>query len=96
MGLAERKAIEVGQKLDSLAAEFKDWHDRSEERQLLQKNYTQIRWVTAQLDGFRQRSSTGWLNSATMPTSRSVSAVSWSWTSSKFTEFGSSFEASWP
>jgi hypothetical protein len=54
MGLAERKAIELVQKLDSLAAEFKDWRDRSEERQPLEKHHFQIRRITDQLNGFRQ------------------------------------------
>lgn len=53
MCLVARKVAELDQKLNSLQTEFADWHQRSEEKQLLEKNYTQIRRVTKQLDAFR-------------------------------------------
>jgi hypothetical protein len=51
MSLAARKYIELNYKLGSLGAEFKFWRDLSELNQPFRKHHTQIRRVTASLEG---------------------------------------------
>jgi len=51
MPLAQRKQIELTQKLRSLRCEFADWRKRSEDREQLAKHYTQIRRITMRLEG---------------------------------------------
>src|SRR5262245_11260002 len=53
MSLEARKGAELRQKLQTLAAEFKAWRERSEEGAPLQKHYTQIRAITSQLEACR-------------------------------------------
>lgn len=53
MNLSERKLFEISQKLESLAKEFKHWRDKSKATKPLQKNHTQIRRITFQLEGMQ-------------------------------------------
>jgi hypothetical protein len=52
MNASERKLIELTQKVASLRTEFEDWQRQSEARQFLEKHYTQIRRLTAQMEGY--------------------------------------------
>jgi hypothetical protein len=53
MELAERKKIELEQKLKALKSEVQEWCARSEAGKPLQKHHTQIRAVAAQVEGCR-------------------------------------------
>ncbi|HKP84356.1 MAG TPA: hypothetical protein VJT69_20235 [Pyrinomonadaceae bacterium] len=50
MDLAQRKKIELQQKLESLQSEFESWRDKSKAFQPLEKHYSQIHRVTLQLE----------------------------------------------
>ena len=53
MHASERKLIELTQKVASLGEEFREWRAKSEAREFLEKHYTQIRRITAQMEGYR-------------------------------------------
>lgn len=54
MTLAERKIIELKQKLRSLSLEFEMWRASSQSLRPLEKHHTQIRRITNQLDGYQE------------------------------------------
>lgn len=52
--IPSRKVVELNLKLDSLGAEFKDWHDKSGAMEPLRMHHSQIRRVTCRLSGFEE------------------------------------------
>lgn len=55
MNLAQRKKIELQQKLESLNSEFENWRNESKALQPLEKNHSQIHRVTLQLEGLNDQ-----------------------------------------
>ena len=55
MTIAERKKIELQQKLASLQSEFEDWRKKSKAFQPLEKHQSQIHRVTLQLENLNQQ-----------------------------------------
>jgi hypothetical protein len=53
--LIESKRREIDARLHSLTAEFEYWRQRSAERGALEKHHSQIRGITSQLQGLRDR-----------------------------------------
>ena len=53
---AERKAVGLDQKLAAISAEFTHWLDVTQANHPLEKHYTQVRAITAHLDGLRRSS----------------------------------------
>ncbi|CRK57705.1 hypothetical protein [Alloactinosynnema sp. L-07] len=52
MGIAERKLVELRDKLAGVTAEFAWWLSAAEERGTLRKHQSQLRRLTSQLDGY--------------------------------------------